>query len=147
MIKRTFLICALLSSSLFGAEISWRTDLVEDDDAITNVGGVVEAFAFTGDRANNALPEAIEPLEDEFDVNGVTFSVLNFTLGDFPDQLEGLTYDNGEFGHTAADEGYQALLDGLAFQSGTGEQFMELTGLEQNQQVAIRVRSIFLKEH
>ena len=40
-----------------------------------------------------------------------------------------MTYIEGEYGHTAAEEGYEAILSGLAFETGIGEQYMELTDL------------------
>lgn len=66
---------------------------------------------------------------DPFDVNGTSFTPLNLTLGDEPEFLGGWTYDNGEFGHTEAEEGLDALLSGLAFESGTNPQFLELDNL------------------
>lgn len=137
MKTRILAITLLFCSTALGADIIWKSENLNDDAGVSNVGTVVEAFAFTGDRDNNALPESGGPLEDDFEVNGVTFGVLNFTLGDVPDQLEGMTYDNGEFGHTAAEDGYLALLDGLAFQSGTSEQFLELSGLTAGQQYLV----------
>lgn len=110
------------------AEIEWTFGLLDEETDVSNFGTVIEAFAFTGDRENNAIAGTF-PLEDPFSVNGTLFTPLNFTVGDFPDRLDGLTYDNGEFGHTAEETGLGALLSGLAFQSGASEQFMELNGL------------------
>ena len=111
-----------------GADILWWTDTLDDEEDVSNFGDVVEAFAFTGERDNNAIGGTF-PLEDAFDINGTTFTPLNFTFGDFPEFLEGMTYDNGEFGHTTAEDGLDGLLAGLAFQSGVNPQFMELTNL------------------
>lgn len=111
-----------------GADILWWTGELEEEKDVSNFGTVVEAFAFTGERGNNAL-DGTYPLEDPFDVNGTSFTPLNLTLGDEPEFLGGWTYDNGEFGHTEAEEGLDALLSGLAFESGTNPQFLELDNL------------------
>ena len=117
--------CPIISQ---GADILWWTAALEDEEDVSNFGEVVEAFAFTGDRDNNALPDTF-PLEDAFDVNGTSFTPLNFSLGDLPEFLDGMTYNNGEFGHTEAEDGLDGLLAGLAFESSVNPQFLELTDL------------------
>ncbi|MCA9196999.1 MAG: PEP-CTERM sorting domain-containing protein [Planctomycetales bacterium] len=112
-----------------GADIVWQSGLLDDETKVSNFGDSIEAFAFTGERENNALPLGYT-LDAPFDVNGTTFIPINFTFQEiFPDHLEGLTYNNGEFGHTEAEEGLDALIGGLAFEGGISDQFMELTGL------------------
>ncbi len=128
-----FLMCAVIAfascpPAIQGAEILWTTGLLDEDTDVSNFGTVIEAVAFTGDRDTNALAGTF-PLEDPFTINGTLFTPLNFTQGDQPQFLGGLTYDHGEYGHTIDEEGLGALVAGLAFQSGVGEQFMELTDL------------------
>jgi hypothetical protein len=110
------------------AEIQWTFGLLDEDADVSNFGTVIEALAFTGDRDSNAIAGTI-PLEDPFAVNGTMFTPVNFSQGQLPDRLSGLTYDHGEFGHTIEDTGYQALISGLAFQTGVMDQFLEVTGL------------------
>jgi hypothetical protein len=114
--------------ALQGAEIEWTVGFLDEEEDVSSFGTVVEAYAFTGENGRNAL-DGTFPLVDPFEVNGTTFVPLNFTLGEEPDSLEGLTYFEGEYGHTTAEEGYEAILAALAFESGIGEQFMELTNL------------------
>ncbi len=116
------------SVPLYSAEIRWAIGFLDADEDVSNFGEVVEAYAFTGELDRNALPDTF-PLEEPFDVNGTMFVPLNFSLGDAPEALQGLTYLEGEFGHTEADEGFGGLIGGLAFESGVGSQIMEIEGL------------------
>ncbi|MCA9213924.1 MAG: LamG domain-containing protein, partial [Planctomycetales bacterium] len=133
--RKLMLLCAVMlcfTVSAQAAEITWWEKILDEDADVSNFGTVVEAFAFTGDRGNNAMADTF-PLDEPFDVNGTTFTPLNFTLGDLPEFLEGMTYNNGEYGHTTAEDGYEAILAGLAFEAGVGEQLFELTGLTAGQ--------------
>ena len=73
-----------------GADILWWTGELEEEKDVSNFGTVVEAFAFTGERDNNAL-DGTYPLEDPFYVNGTSFTPLNLTFGDEPEFLGGWT--------------------------------------------------------
>ncbi len=122
----TLAICCPLTSH--GAEMVWYSGLFSGEEDVSDFGTVVEAFAFTGENAANALEGTI-PLEDPFEVNGTLFTPLNFTLGDAPEYLQGITFDDGEFGHTTAEDGLEGLISGLAFQRDVSSQIYELNGL------------------
>ena len=118
----------LNASSVCGADIEWISGLLDEESDVSGFGSTIEAAAFTGERGNNALPAAF-PMSDPFDVNGITFTPINFSFAEEPEFLTGMTYNDGEFGHTEAEEGLGALVGGLAFEGGMNPQYYELTNL------------------
>ena len=118
----------LNASSVCGADIEWISGLLDEESDVSGFGSTIEAAAFTGERGNNALPAAF-PMSDPFDVNGITFTPVNFSFAEEPEFLTGMTYNDGEFGHTEAEEGLGALVGGLAFEGGMNPQYYELTNL------------------
>lgn len=123
------LMTAALTTNGYAADIEWITDLLDEESDVSNFGTAVEAAAFTGERDNNAIAGTF-PLDEAFDVNGTTFQPYNFTfLDSVPEFLTGMTYNNGEFGHTEEEDGLGALLAGVGFESGVGTQFYELDNL------------------
>lgn len=120
-----FLATAVSASA---ATISWTTANFDGDDDIVNSGVTVEAANFTGNTGNNALG-GTTAIGSTVTINGVNFSAVNFSSGGSLSNLSGLTYNNGEFGHTTATTGFGAISAGLAFQSGVNPQNATLTGL------------------
>lgn len=116
------------SDPVQAADISWTVGEATDDSVVADIGTTVEAVFFTGSTAGNAL-DGTQQLLDPVTVNGVEFSPIDCSFGEAPTVLVDLPYFYGEYGHTAATTGVEALVAGLGAEAGINPQFPSLTGL------------------
>jgi len=104
------------TSVAVAADISWTSGTITGDSVISDRGMLIEACNF-----GNA--EASSP-----SINGVLFEAVDFTSGESPSQLDGLTYNTGESGKLPG-RGANELADSIAYRSGVDPQAATLVGL------------------
>jgi hypothetical protein len=98
------------------ADIAWSGGVVTGDAVVSNRGTLVEACNFG--NVDVSAPT----------VNGVPFTAVDFTSGQSPASLSGLTYNTGESGKLPG-SGVNELSDAIAYRSGVDPQVATLTGL------------------
>lgn len=98
------------------ASVEWRTGEADGDGVVSHRGTLMEAANF-GNAATRA------PV-----VNGVPFAAIDFSAGQAPTHLAGLTYNTGENGKLPG-PGVNELFDTIAYRSGANPQHAQLTGL------------------
>ncbi|MDB4700432.1 lamin tail domain-containing protein [Akkermansiaceae bacterium] len=118
----------MISGSLFfceGARISWEIEFSDDADVVHSSGRLIEACNF----GNGTVQSPI--------VNGVQFTPIDFTSGEFPARLLGLNYNTGESGKRAG-TGINELFDTIAYRSGVDPQTANLTDLVTGQRYQVQ---------
>lgn len=110
---------------LRAAPITWLSETAEDSGAVSNRGRLLEA-------ANFGNAETTAPV-----VNGVPFAVVDFTRGESPGRLVGLSYRTGERGK-APGAGLNEIFDTLAYRSGVSWQRAMLTDLTVGQDYQVQ---------
>lgn len=99
------------------ASISWTSGVVPGDEIIRNGGELIEA----GNFGNSSVSSPV--------INGVQFQGIDFSSGQSPQHLTGLSYNTGENGKRPG-VGFNELFDTIAYRSGSNLQIATLTGLE-----------------
>jgi len=107
----------VLPCGLHAAAIEWNAGVATGDAVVSDRGILLEAANF-GDAGTTS------PV-----VNGVSFTAIDFTAGQSPVRLVGLTYNTGEHGKLPG-PGINELFDTIAYRSGVDPQTAVLTGLE-----------------